>query len=155
MSGPAIITGFDAFSSESASASIASGSGAGALATWRAVTCSVDAGSASASQSSIGIETNAGPFGGVAAVWIARASACGTSAARAGSKLDLTSGCGMRIASRFVRFACMPMCGRTCWPAVTRSGEWFACALKIPPIALPTPGAVWRFAWPTVPDACA
>ena len=38
MSGPAIITGFEAFSSESARASIASGSGAGAPATSRAIT---------------------------------------------------------------------------------------------------------------------
>src|SRR5688572_32753031 len=79
---------------------MAAGSGAAAPDTSRAITLAVEAGSASASQSSIGIETNAGPLGGVAARWMARASACGTSAARAGSKLDLTSGCGMRVASR-------------------------------------------------------
>jgi hypothetical protein len=34
------------------------------------------------------------------------------------------------------------MCARTCWPAVISSGDLFACALKMAPIALPTPGAV-------------
>ena len=58
----------------------------------------------------------------------------------------LTSGCGIRIASRLVRFACSVICARACWPAVTRTGEWLAWALKIAPIALPTPGAVWRLA---------
>ena len=43
------------------------------------------ASSTSASQSSIGIETNTGPFGGSAARWAARASAWGTSSARGGS----------------------------------------------------------------------
>jgi hypothetical protein len=46
---------------------------------------SLDDSSASAVQSSIGRETNAGPFGGSEAVWIARAIACGTSAALGGS----------------------------------------------------------------------
>jgi hypothetical protein len=34
-------------------------------------------------------------------------------------------------------------------------GEWLACALKIAPIALPTPGAVWRLATEARPEACA
>ena len=46
----------------------------------------------------------------------------------------------MRVASRLVRFACRVICARACWPAVTSSGEWLAWALKIAPIALPTPG---------------
>ena len=40
---------------------------------------------ASAVQSSIGIETKAGPFGAIDAVWIARPIAAGTSSARGGS----------------------------------------------------------------------
>ena len=44
---------------------------------------------------------------------------------------------------------------RTCWPAVITSGDLLACALKIAPIALPTPGAVWRFTSVGRPDACA
>src|SRR3954451_13389956 len=39
--------------------------------------------------------------------------------------------------------------------AVTSSGDLFAWALKIAPIALPTPGAVCRFTCPTRPLACA
>ena len=61
----------------------------------------------------------------------------------------------MRVASRFVRFAWSVISERLCWPAVTSSGVLFACALKIPPIPLPTPGAVCRLTWPTVPLACA
>ena len=99
-----------------------------------------DSASASSVQSSIGSETNAGPFGASEAVWIARARACGTSCARGGSKLHLTKGWTTRVASRLVRFACIVMWARTCWPAVTSSGEWFAWALKIAPIPLPTPG---------------
>jgi hypothetical protein len=88
-------------------------------------------------------------------MWIARASACGTSCARGGSKLHLTNGWTTRVASRFVRFACMVMWARTCWPAVTTSGEWFAWALKIAPIPLPTPGAVCRLTWVGRPEAWA
>ena len=62
----------------------------------------------------------------------------------AARRLHLTSGCGIRVASRLVRFACRVIWARACWPAVISSGEWFAWALKIAPIALPTPGAVWR-----------
>ncbi len=58
-------------------------------------------------QSSIGIDTNAGPAGGRLAWWIAWASANGTSAAREGSWLHFTNGLGTSIASRLVRFACM------------------------------------------------
>ncbi len=56
----------------------------------------------------------------------------------------------MRVASRLVRFACIVTAARTCWPAVISRGEWLACALKIAPIALPTPGAVCRLTCPTV-----
>jgi hypothetical protein len=54
-----------------------------------------------------------------------------------------------------VRFACIVIWARTCWPAVISSGEWLAWALKIAPIALPTPGAVCRLTWVVIPDACA
>ncbi len=111
--------------------------------------------STSAYQSSIGIETKVGPRGGSSARWAPWARARGTSSARAGSKDHLTSGCGMRVASRLVRFACRVIWARVCCPAVTSTGEWFAWALKIAPIALPTPGAVWRLAIETRPDACA
>ncbi len=50
-----------------------------------AVTVRSGNGSHSCVQSSIGTETKAGPFGGREAVWIARASAAGTSCARGGS----------------------------------------------------------------------
>ena len=49
----------------------------------------------------------------------------------------------------------MVICARTCWPAVISSGEWLACALKIAPIALPTPGAVCRLASVARPEAWA
>ncbi len=61
----------------------------------------------------------------------------------------------MRIASRLVRLACRVIWARVCWPAVTRTGEWLAWALKIAPIALPTPGAVWRLATEGRPEAWA
>ena len=51
----------------------------------RRVWCATAASSTSASQSSIGIETNVGPRGGSAARCAARAIACGTSSARGGS----------------------------------------------------------------------
>src|SRR5215213_7455611 len=78
-----------------------------------------------------------------------RPSAAGTSCALGTSYDHLTSGWGMRAASRFVRLACIVMWARTCWPAVTRSGDLFAWALKIAPIPFPTPGAVWRLTWVT------
>ena len=83
----------------------------------------LDSGPASSVQSSIGSDTNAGPFGASDAMWIARASAAGTSSARGGSKLHLTKGWTTRIASRLVRLACIVIWARTCWPAVTSSGE--------------------------------
>ena len=85
MSGPATNTGLVAASSFSASAVIASGSGPDLAATPRSIAASASASVTSASQSSIGTETKAGPFAGVFATWIARASASGTSAARGGS----------------------------------------------------------------------
>ena len=145
MSGPATNTGLRASWRARARSSRLSGSGPERPATVRATAFAAISGSASASQSSIGIDTNAGPRGGIAAWWIARASACGTSWARGGSWLHLTYGCGPRIASRFVRFASIVICARTCWPAVISRGALFACAFEIPPTALPTPGAVWRF----------
>ena len=54
-------------------------------------------------QSSIGSDTNAGPLGGSEAMWIARASAAGTSSARGGSKLHLTHGAGASAARYWVR----------------------------------------------------
>ena len=68
-------------------------------------------------------------------------------AARGGSWLHLTYGCGPRMASRLVRLASIVIWARTCWPAVISSGDLLAWALKIPPTALPTPGAVCRLTW--------
>ena len=61
----------------------------------------------------------------------------------------------MRAASRLVRLACSVISARACWPAVTTSGDLLACALKIAPIALPTPGAVCRLTSVGRPLACA
>ena len=36
---------------------------------------------------------------------------------------NLTNRDATRVASRFVRLACIVICARTCWPAVTSSGE--------------------------------
>src|SRR5215207_6367426 len=47
------------------------------------------------------------------------------------------------------------MSERDCCPAVTTTGEWLACALKMPPMPLPTPGAVWRLTHVGRPLACA
>ena len=155
MSGPATRTGFDAFASRSPRSAIAAGSGAARPATERRIAWPAASSSTSAAQSSIGIETNVGPSGGSEAWWIAWASASGVSSARGTSKLRFTSGCGIRIASRLVRFACIVIIERACWPAVRTTGEWLAWALKIAPIALPTPGAVWRFTSVGRPEACA
>ena len=122
-----------------------------ARAVWLAKSC----GSSSARQSSIGIDTNAGPIGGSVAWLIACASANGTSSARGGSKLDFTNGRGTSAASRLVSVAPIVISERACWPAVTSSGARLARALKIAPIALPRPGAVWRFTCATRPLACA
>ena len=75
--------------------------------------------------------------------------------ARGGSCAHFTYGCGPTVGSRLVRFASIMICGRTCWPAVITSGDLFAWALKIPPTALPTPGAVWRLTCVGRPLACA
>ncbi len=61
----------------------------------------------------------------------------------------------MRAASRLVRLAWSVISERACWPAVISSGDLFACALKIAPMALPTPGAVWRLTTVGFPLACA
>ncbi len=155
MSGPAIITGLVAASSRSARTRTAAGSAAARPLTLRAIASRASASSTSAYQSSIGSETKVGPLGGRPARWAPWARASGTSSARAGSKAHLTSGCGMRIASRLVRLACSVICARACWPAVISSGEWLAWALKIAPIALPTPGAVCRLAIVVLPEAWA
>ena len=84
-----------------------------------------------------------------------RASASGTSSARAGSCAHLTSGWTTPVASRLVSSASIVICARTCWPAVTTTGEWLARAVKIAPIALPTPGAVCRLAIAGPPEAWA
>ncbi len=94
MSGPATITGLRAPAIRSASAAIRDGSGTARPSTRRASVCGSVAASASWLQSSIGIETKAGPRGGSEAWWIARASAAGTSWARGGSWLHFTYGCG-------------------------------------------------------------
>jgi hypothetical protein len=154
-SGPTTSTGLDAACNRSATTANVSGSGTERLVTRRAAAFRSRSGSASTSQSSIGMETNAGPFGGSEAWWMARAIAPGTSAARGGSWAHLTYGCGPTTASRLVRFASIVICGRTCCPAVIRSGALLACALKIPPTALPTPGAVWRLTCVTFPLAWA
>src|ERR1700732_752718 len=95
----------------------------------------------------MGIETNAGPRGGNVAWWMARPRAPGTSWARGGSCAHFTYGCGPSTASRLGRLAAIVIWGRTCGPAVITSGDLLAWALKIPPTALPTPGAVCRFTW--------
>ena len=154
MSGPATRTGLLAALRRWASDSIAAGSGPIRGSAIRSITWP-DWASASSFQSSIGSETKAGPFGASDAVWIARARACGTSCARGGSKLHLTNGWTTRVASRLVRLACIVIWARTCWPAVTSSGEWFACALKIAPMPLPTPGAVCRLTCAGRPEAWA
>ena len=94
MSGPAIITGRRAPAIRPARAAMAAASGTARPSTRRASVCASVSASASWAQSSIGIETNAGPRGGSDAWWIARASAAGTSCARGGSWLHLTYGCG-------------------------------------------------------------
>ena len=144
MSGPATSTGLRASSSRAGEGLEGDGVGQRAAGRRGARSRAGRVLSASASQSSIGIETNAGPRGGSEAWWIARAMRRGTSSARGGSWAHFTYGCGPSTASRLVRFASIVICGRTCWPAVISSGDLFACALKIPPTALPTPGAVWR-----------
>ena len=53
--------------------------------TRRAIAWAEPSALASSVQSSIGIETKAGPFGGSEAVWMARPIAAGTSAAVGGS----------------------------------------------------------------------
>ena len=90
MSGPATSTGRLACASRAASALRASGSGPDRPLTARARELAARSSSASWFQSSIGIDTNAGPRGGSVAWWIARASAPGTSWARGGSWLHLT-----------------------------------------------------------------
>ena len=90
MSGPAIITGDSASDRRSATSASAASSGAVRPMTRRAMAAPARSASASAFQSSIGMETNAGPLGGSDAWWIARAMAPGTSCARGGSWLHLT-----------------------------------------------------------------
>jgi hypothetical protein len=75
----------EALDSRSASARTSSGLGAARPSTVRVVWWRTAAASTSAPQSSIGIDTNVGPFGGSAARCAARAIACGTSSARGGS----------------------------------------------------------------------
>ena len=120
--------------------------------TERSSAAAVPAGSASASQSSIGIETNAGPARRQARVVDRLAERGGHVLGAGGSWLHLTNGWGTRMASRLVRLACIAITGRTCCPAVTTSGALSACALKIAPIALPRPGAVCRFTCVGRPD---
>ncbi len=155
MSGPATRTGFEAASRRSARARTASGFAVARPSTLRSIAALASASSTSAYQSSIGSERKTGPRGASPARWAPWASASGTSSARGGSKDHLTSGCGIRVASRLVRFACRVIWARACWPAVTSSGEWLAWALKIAPIALPTPGAVWRLTTVVLPEAWA
>ena len=145
MSGPATSTGLAAACSRPARREIAPASGAVRAAIERTVAFSAMSPSASSAQSSIGIDTNAGPRGGSIAWWIARPIAYGTSCARAGSCAHFTYGCGPIVESRLVRLASIAIWARACWPAVITSGDLLACALKMPPTALPTPGAVCRF----------
>ena len=71
-------------------------------------------GAGSASQSSSGIDTNAGPHGGVVAASRARATAPGTSAARAGSIAHFTYGCGSRIDWGEDRYGSVGSMARVC-----------------------------------------
>ena len=89
-SGPATSTGLVAAASASAAACRAARSGDIRPVTVRRIALAARSESASASQSSIGIETNTGPRGGSDAIWIARPIAVGTSWGRGGSWLYLT-----------------------------------------------------------------
>ena len=84
-SGPTTSSGLVADSSRLARSRTASGSAAPGPVTERPIWCGIASASASASQSSIGIDTNTGPFGARPARCAPRASACGTSSARGGS----------------------------------------------------------------------
>ena len=155
MSGPATSAGLRADSSRLASCASSAGSGTARPSTTRRRACTARSSSASRSQSSIGIDTNAGPWGGSVAWWMARPIAPGTSWARGGSWLHFTYGCGTTMASRLVSSASWVTWARTCWPAVMTSGALFARAVQIAPTALPTPGAVCRLTWVGFPVAWA
>ena len=68
---------------------------------------------------------------------------------------NLTNRDAIRMPHPLVKLACRVICARACCPAVISSGEWLAWALKIAPIALPTPGAVCRLAIVVRPEAWA
>ena len=111
-SGPATSTGLRADSSRLASCASSAGSGtARPPTTRRRARAAARSSSASASQSSIGIDTNAGPRGASVAWWMARPIAPGTSCARGGSWLHFTYGCGPTVASRLVSSASWVICG--------------------------------------------
>ncbi len=82
ISGPATITGFSADSIRFARSLTAAGSAPALLTTERLIACPASPSSTSTVQSSIGIERKTGPFGGIEARWIPRASAATVSSAR-------------------------------------------------------------------------
>ena len=100
--------------------------------------------SAGSSQSPIGTTTSAGPDASIASLY-ARAIAPGTSWARAGRLLQTGYSPASRSSCRPVRNGSNASWRRSCWPTTTISGARTSRALTIALIALPSPGAVWRF----------
>src|SRR5881396_3818645 len=107
------------------------------------------------SQSSTGTDTKVGPRGGCMAAWKARATAAGTSSARAGSQLHLTYGRGRLVACSEYRNGSNGRIERACCPAVMTSGVWLRYAVNRLPTACPTPMAECRFTNAAVPRDCA
>ena len=62
-----------------------------------------------------------------------------------GSKAKFTAGRSNKVGSSFVSHCLEVSIARTWLPAVTTSGARLSRAVSSAPIALATPGAVWRF----------
>ena len=110
--------------------------------------------SASDLRMSPGSDRNTGPVGGASAVLAARCTSRGRSATRPTSSAHLTNGRASRGRSA-ERIGSVTMNSWSCWPAVTRIGEAAFWASYSMPMALPSPGATWKFATVSLPDACA
>src|SRR5256886_14190826 len=89
------------------------------------------------SQSSTGTDTKVGPRGGCMAAWKARATAAGTSSARAGSQLHLTYGRGRLVACSEYRYGSKGRVGRARCPAGMKGGGWVRYAGNKCPTARP------------------
>ncbi len=81
--------------------------------------------------------------------------AAGTSAPLAGSQLHLTYGFGSSVACSANRNGCVGSIARVCWPAVITSGVPLRIAVKMLPMAWPTPTAECRFTKAALPVAWA